>query len=168
MTEFRDKFYTASTPRFVGSITENNWFELFFKRVEDDVLLVLVIDSESLTLKRIKDFKITELPKEQIIYTGSNIVGNKMITISIANSNLIYKKHLPGLKTEKFYVQLKGNDEEFISDAEYYQFKTDTYSLIIVFKRMKAKYKSPRYRLFNIDFKTGLYNSVDFVCELEK
>lgn len=168
LAEFRDKFYTASTPRFVGSIVENNRFELFFRRVEDDVLLVLAIDAENHKLTRIKNFKITELPKERIIYTGSNIVGNKMISISIAKSTFIYKKHLPGLKTEKFYVQLKGNDKEFINDAEYCQFKADLDSLIIVFKRMKVDYKSPQYRLFNIDFKTGLYNSVDFICELEK
>jgi len=160
LAEFQDRFYTASTPTFVGSIVDNNRFELFFKRVEDDVLLVLVIDAENETLTRVKDFKIAELPKEKVIFTGSNYVGDKMTTISITNSTLILKKHLPGLITENISVQLSMKDEEFINEADYTQIKADSCydSLVMVFCKGKNTSKSPQYRLFNIDLKTGQYN----------
>nr|NQU92513.1 hypothetical protein [Bacteroidota bacterium] len=52
----------------------------------------------------------------------------------------------------------------------YTQIKADSCydSLVMVFCKGKNTSKSPQYRLFNIDLKTGQYNSIDFNCDLKK
>jgi len=168
VTDLNGMFRTATTPRFIGSIVKDKQFECFFRRVEDDVLLVLIVDAENETLTRIKDFKITELRGEKIIYTGSNFTGNKMTTISYTNNSLIFKRHLPGLKTDNTSIDFKKDDIEFIRDSDCSQLEGDADSMIMVFRKMKnyGQSQSPHYRLFNIDLRTEQYSSIDFDCEV--
>lgn len=168
LAEFRDKFYTISNPRFIGSTAKDDHFELFFRRVEDDILLVLSIDCNERKISRTKDFKITDQAKESVIYTGSTYDGNKMITISKTPDALILKKHLPGLVIEKYSVPLHEKDADFIAKATYRQFKATGDSLIIIFKQTMTKSKGPVYKFFNINLDSGSYNSFDFACDRKK
>jgi hypothetical protein len=93
LTEFSDRYYTNSPPTYLGCITNENCFELFFRRVEFDVLLVLVIDVKLKSLTRVKDFKITEYPGEKIFYTSSYVASNKKAIVSAISNSLVYKRH---------------------------------------------------------------------------
>lgn len=93
LAKFNDRYYTNSPPIYTGSIADEGRFELFFRRVEEDVLLVLSIDTELKTLTRKKDFKITENSGEKIIYTSSYFATNKKAIVSFISNSLVYKNH---------------------------------------------------------------------------
>lgn len=163
--EFRDKFYTNSTPKFVGSIATENKFELFFRRIELDVLLVLTIDIELKTLTRTKNYKITDHPLERIIYTGSNLAGNKMITISQLKDKIIYKEHLESLNIEKSIIEIRDEDKRFINRGSVIQFNSYSDSLTLLYKIHKFGQNNPRYKIVNIDQKEGTYEAVNIKCD---
>lgn len=168
LAEFRDKFYTSSNPRFIGSTAKGDHFELFYRRVEEDILLVLSIDCSEMKISRVKDFKITDQAKEKVIYTGSNSYGSKMITISSTPNELILKKHLPGLVIEKYPIPLRQDDAVFIEKATYRQFRSTQDSLIIIFKKTMKESLGPVYKVFNISLDSGSYNVFDFKCDRNK
>lgn len=165
LEKFRDSYYTTQDPRFVGSLTSKNGFELFFRRVEDDELLVLIIEIETKKLTRIKEFKISDNSNEKIVFTGSTIGGNKMITIAHDKNSLIYKKHLPGLKMESAFIALKEEDYSVVKKSPYIQIRSDADSLIILYKIEHKEDKNPYYKVFNIDINQGNYNTVDIICD---
>lgn len=165
LAEFKDKYYTVRTPQYVGSIATENRFELFFKRVEDDELLVLIIDSDLKKLTRIKEFKISDNPNEKIIYSGSTMDGNKMFTISHDQNSIIYKKHLPGLKIENSFIQLAEEDYIIVKNEYCISIKSNADSLILLYKIVHKGEKNPYYKVFNMDFNNGDYNAVDIVCD---
>lgn len=165
IAEFSDRYYTAISPKFIGSLSEKNHFELFFRRHEDDVLLVLDMDTEAKTIKRTKDYKITDLSNEKIIYTGSNIIGDKMITISRTNNNLIYKKHLSGFKIDKTLIPLTDDDREFIIDGHLRQFTAKSDSLVLMFKNVDVNFSKPQFRLLNVNLNTGKYSKLNFCID---
>jgi hypothetical protein len=168
LTEFKDKYYTSKKPEFVGSIANEERFELFFTRVEDDVLLVLIIEIENRKLTRIKDFKICGKSEKKVIYTGSNFSGNKMITISLDQNGINYKEHLFGLKTRNTHIQLKPEDYKIFKKSEWIQYKCNGDSLIMLYRIENIKNNNPYYKIFNFDIKSGLYNTFDIVCNQKR
>lgn len=168
IAEFKDRFYTSINPKFVGSIANEERFELFFKRVDDDVLLVLIIDIESKKLTRVKDFKICGKSEKKIIYTGSNYSGNRMMTISLDQNGINFKEHLFGLKTQDSHIQLKPVDYNIFKKFENIQLESDGDSLIMLYRIENIKEKHPYYKIYNFDIKSGLYNTFDIVCNQKK
>ncbi len=164
ITEFKDKFYTSKEPEFVGSIANEERFELFFKRFEDDVLLVLIIEIEKRKLTRIKDLKICGKSEKKVIYTGSNYSGNRMMTISLDQNGINYKEHLLGLKTKDIHIQLKPEDYNIFKKAKMIQFELYADSLIMLYRIENIKNNNPYYKIFNFDIKSGLYNTFDIFC----
>ncbi len=168
LAEFKDKYYTSTKANFVGSIAEAEGFELFFKRVEDDVLLVLKIDIPTKNIERIKDYKISENPGERVLYTGSNISGDAMLTLSYYKSGLIYKKHLFGLKTEDINIPLQKEDIKIIKKEGLYYFLTYSDTLIFISRIQSSKDKNATYRGYTFDLESKTYCSIDLGCGQEK
>nr|NQU89409.1 hypothetical protein [Bacteroidota bacterium] len=165
LDEFKGRYFADSKPDFVGSIAEDGHFDLFFKRIETDNLLVLSIDAGSGKLERESSFKITTLPKERLLVTGSYHRGSEMVSISHAPGKLIHKVHLQGLKFKNTEFVLKPEDDTFVSDADFYQLFSNKDSLIISFKQSRGSYTSPVFRILSIDMKSGIYDAVDFSCD---
>lgn len=165
LEKFKDNYYTTQNPRFVGSIATKESFELFFRLVEDDELLVLIIDTEIKKLTRIKEFKISDNSNEKIIFTGSTMDGNKMITIAHDQNRIIYKTHLQGLKLESTFIQLKEVDYIVVKKSPYIQINLDADSLTMLYKIEYKEDKNPYYKVFNFDINNGAYNVVDIVCD---
>lgn len=165
LEEFKDKYYTLKTPKFVGSIATGNRFELFFKLVEDDKLLVLILESDIKKLTRVKEFKISDKSKENIIFTGSTLNGNEMITIAHNQSRLIFKKHLPGLETENTFIQMNEEDYSVVKKSSCIAIESNADSLILLYKIEHKEEKNPYYKVFNIDINIGTYKTVDIVCD---
>lgn len=168
VTEFKNNYYTSKNPKFVGSIANEERFELFFKLIQDDILLVLIIEIENRKLTRVKDFKICGKSEKKVIYTGSNFSGNKMTTISLDQSGINYKEHLYGLKTRDNPIQLKPEDYKIFKNAKWIQLKSNADSLIMLYKIENIKNNNPSYKIFNFDLNSGLYNSFDIVCNQKR
>ena len=168
VAEFKDSYYTATTPDFVGSISDATGFELFFKRIEDNVLLVLKIDIKTKKINRIKDFKITGNTSEKILYTGSNLGGNKMLTISYDKSNLIFKKHLFGLKTENTEIPISAEDYKRLKDNGYSYLQAFDDTLIMISRGQTVTDKNPVYTAYYFDLRNITCRKFDFGCGQEK
>ena len=168
IAEFKDKYYTSTDPKFVGSMVNEERYELFFKRFEDDLLLVLIIDIEGKKLTRVKDFKICGKSEKKVIYTGSNNIGTRMMTLSLDQTGINYKEHLFDLKTRNTHIKLKPEDYIIFKKSEWIQYKCNGDSLIMLYRIENIKNNNPYYKIFNFDIKSGLYNTFDIVCNQKR
>ncbi|MCF8405839.1 MAG: hypothetical protein K9H58_17985 [Bacteroidales bacterium] len=164
LKEFRDRFYSSSDPKLVGSISTNDHIELFFRQFKSNVLMVLDLDLKAKTLKIIKDYKITDSFKEEIVYTGSNISGNKMITVSKKERGLVYTDHLGNSEMKKTFIPLKEEDKQFIDNSTWYQFESanDTMSIMYMSTWESGLINKFNYKLFEFDLVNPGYKVTDF------
>jgi hypothetical protein len=167
---FKDKYYTSISPDYVGSIARHEGFEFYFRRAEENNLLILKIDIQSRSLKRVKDFNITETSDEKILYTGSTITGNNLMTLSYNRTDFIYKLHDFGQQIEDFSIPIKEEDRKWLKDGEFIQIQTDSLkgNLTMMFKIHKVTDKNPVFYILHIDPNKKEYHSTVVGCDQKK
>lgn len=162
------RFNSSMKPELLGATAGAGIFDFYFKKVEDDQLLVLSVDTVNMRVKRTNSFQITQNRNEKILISGWNKYVNTMMTIAKSGNSIIFKDHLPEMKLRETTFKLTGDDIGFLNDASCVESMALNDSLWLLMRKTHLDWKSPKYRLFFVDLKSGNYKTVDFNCEPDK
>lgn len=162
------RFNSSIKPKLAGVTAANGVFDFYFKKVEDDVLILLSVDANKGKIYRNNKFEISTNKTEKVLISGWMGWENSMMSVSKSGNRILFKNFLPGKEIKERFFEAVGSDTEFLENAECVQAIAEKDSLWLMFKKNSVKYKSPKHRLFLVDLISGNYRTVDFNCELDK